>query len=38
MAFVLHLLRESDIFAGIGASVGTYSVQTSDAVGSRTPL
>ncbi len=38
MAFVLHLLRESVTFAGIGANIGTSSFQTSDAVGSRTLL
>jgi len=35
-AFLLHLLRPSDLFVDIGANVGSYSVLASGAVGART--
>jgi FkbM family methyltransferase len=35
-AFVLHLLRPSDLFIDIGANVGTYTVLASGAVGAHT--
>lgn len=36
MAFVLHFLRESDVFVDIGANVGTFTVLAAGAVGART--
>ncbi|MCK0128685.1 FkbM family methyltransferase [Erythrobacter sp. F6033] len=36
MAFVLHFLREDDLFLDIGANIGTYTVLASGAVGART--
>lgn len=36
MAFVLHLLRPGDVFADIGANVGSYTVLASAAVGATT--
>ena len=36
MAFVLHFLRESDVFADIGANVGTYTILASKVVGAKT--
>ncbi len=35
MAFALHLLREDDLFADIGANVGSYTVLASGVVGAR---
>jgi FkbM family methyltransferase len=36
MAFVLHMLRESDHFIDVGANVGSYTVLASGVVGART--
>lgn len=36
MAFVLHLLREGDLFMDIGANVGSYTVLASGHVGANT--
>lgn len=36
MAFVLHLLRPGDVFADIGANVGSYTVLASGVRGART--
>lgn len=36
MAFVLHMLREDDLFADVGANVGSYSVLASGVTGART--
>ena len=36
MAFLLHFLRGEDVFADVGANVGSYSVLASGVVGSRT--
>jgi FkbM family methyltransferase len=36
MAFVLHLLREGDLFLDIGANVGSYTVLASAVCGART--
>ncbi|MDF0603754.1 FkbM family methyltransferase [Psychromarinibacter sp. C21-152] len=35
MAFVLHVLRDGDLFVDIGANVGSYTVLASGAVGAR---
>lgn len=35
MAFVLHLLRPDDLFADVGANIGSYTVLASGAVGCR---
>jgi FkbM family methyltransferase len=35
MAFVLHVLRQSDKFIDVGANVGSYTVLAAGAVGSR---
>lgn len=35
MAFVLHLLREKDLFVDIGANVGSYTVLAGGAVGAQ---
>lgn len=35
MAFALHLLRPDDLFADIGANIGSYSVLASGVVGAR---
>jgi len=36
MAFLLHLLRPEDVFADVGANVGTYTVLASAAIGATT--
>lgn len=36
MAFVLHALRPTDLFADVGANVGSYTVLSAGAVGTRT--
>jgi FkbM family methyltransferase len=36
MAFVLHVLRPTDLFCDIGANVGVYTVLASGVVGTRT--
>src|SRR3989338_3023813 len=36
MAFVLHFLRESDLFVDVGANVGSYTVLASGAAGAET--
>ena len=36
MAFVLHFLRPSDLFADVGANVGSYTILASGVVGCRT--
>ena len=36
MAFVLHFLRKDDLFADVGANVGSYTVLASGAVGAET--
>ena len=36
MAFVLHVLREGDLFVDVGANVGSYTVLASGAAGART--
>jgi FkbM family methyltransferase len=36
MAFVLHFLRASDLFADVGANIGSYTVLASGVVGCRT--
>lgn len=36
MGFVLHALREGDLFVDIGANVGSYTVLASGAAGART--
>jgi FkbM family methyltransferase len=35
-AFLLHLLRSSDLFVDVGANVGSYTVLASGAIGART--
>jgi FkbM family methyltransferase len=35
MAFVLHLLREDDLFVDVGANVGSYTILAGGAVGAR---
>ena len=35
MAFVLHVLRPGDLFADVGANVGSYTVLAAKAVGAR---
>lgn len=35
MAFLLHVLREDDVFADVGANVGTYTILASSVVGAR---
>ena len=35
MSFLLHLLREEDLFADIGANVGSYTVLASAEIGAR---
>lgn len=35
MAFVLHFLRQEDVFMDVGANVGSYSVLAAGAVGAR---
>lgn len=35
MAFLLHVLREGDLFVDIGANVGSYTILASSAVGAR---
>ena len=36
MAFLLHVLREEDLFVDIGANIGSYTVLASSEIGSRT--
>jgi FkbM family methyltransferase len=36
MAFVLHFLRAGDLFADVGANVGSYTILASGVVGCRT--
>jgi FkbM family methyltransferase len=36
MAFLLHVLREKDLFVDIGANIGSYTVLASSVIGSRT--
>jgi FkbM family methyltransferase len=36
MAFVLHFLRQGDLFADVGANIGSYTVLASGVVGCRT--
>src|SRR5262245_18214846 len=36
MAFVLHFLRSGDLFADVGANIGSYTVLASGVVGCRT--
>lgn len=36
MAFLLHFLREDDLFCDVGANIGSFSVLASGAVGART--
>src|SRR5262249_20828180 len=36
MAFVLHFLRAEDLFADVGANVGSYTILASGVVGCRT--
>ncbi|NNF66066.1 MAG: FkbM family methyltransferase [Gammaproteobacteria bacterium] len=36
MAFVLHFLRDTDVFVDIGANIGSYTVLASGAVGANT--
>ncbi len=36
MGFLLHFLREEDLFADIGANVGTYTILASAQVGAKT--
>lgn len=36
MAFVLHMLRENELFVDVGANVGSYTVLASGAVGAKT--
>lgn len=36
MSFLLHLLRKEDLFADIGANVGSYTVLASAEIGART--
>jgi FkbM family methyltransferase len=36
MAFVLHLLRPSDLFVDVGANVGSYTILASAVTGART--
>ncbi|WP_434151418.1 FkbM family methyltransferase [Methylocaldum gracile subsp. desertum] len=36
MAFVLHFLREEDLFVDVGANIGSYTVLAAGAVGART--
>ncbi|HMY15391.1 MAG TPA: FkbM family methyltransferase [Polyangium sp.] len=36
MSFVLHLLRPEDLFADIGANVGTYTILASKVIGAHT--
>ncbi|HEY8661947.1 MAG TPA: FkbM family methyltransferase [Hanamia sp.] len=36
MGFLLHFLRKDDLFADIGANIGSYSVLASGCVGART--
>ncbi len=35
MAFVLHLLREHDLFIDVGANIGSYTILAGGAVGAR---
>ena len=35
MAFVLHVLRQGDVFADVGANIGSYSVLASGVCGAR---
>lgn len=35
MAFVLHLLRENDLFVDVGANIGSYTILAGGAVGTR---
>lgn len=35
MAFVLHVLRESDLFLDVGANIGSYTILASGAAGAR---
>lgn len=35
MAFVLHLLRENDLFVDVGANIGSYTILAGGAVGAR---
>lgn len=35
MAFVLHLLRQNDLFVDIGANIGTYTILAAKVVGAR---
>lgn len=35
MAFLLHVLREGDLFVDIGANVGSYTILASSAIGAR---
>jgi FkbM family methyltransferase len=36
MAFVLHYLRQDDLFVDVGANIGSYTLLASGAVGTRT--
>lgn len=36
MSFLLHLLRNTDVFYDVGANVGTYTILAASAVGART--
>lgn len=36
MSFLLHLLRESDLFADVGANIGAYTILASGEIGSQT--
>ncbi len=36
MAFLLHFIKEDDLFVDVGANVGTYTMLASGAVGART--
>lgn len=35
MAFLLHVLRESDLFVDVGANVGSYTILACSAIGAR---
>lgn len=36
MGFLLHLLREKDVFVDVGANIGSYSILASAEIGART--
>ena len=38
MAFLLHVLREDDLFIDVGANVGSYSILACAAIGARQGL